>query len=128
MLELDTNTSRIRRVDKPHEEPILVALQRLRRCPEEIPNEFWPPDKSRKSRSSPEKSQQLRPSPEKSQNDCPSVPGESQPEKTHEPREKPVSGKVQGNETQERRPVADYRRRPDPSGGKKWAGLLRNRQ
>ena len=65
VLELDTNTFRIRRVDKPHEEPILVALQRLRRYPEEIPNEFWPPDKSRKSRSSPGMSRQLRPSPGK---------------------------------------------------------------
>lgn len=30
VLELDVNTARIRRVDKPQEEPILVSLDRLR--------------------------------------------------------------------------------------------------
>ena len=49
VIELGTNTARIRRVDKPWEEPMLVALQRLRHCVEEIAEEFWPPDKSRKS-------------------------------------------------------------------------------
>ena len=45
-IELDTNTARIRRVDRPQDEPILVALERLRRCPDEVPDEFWPPTKS----------------------------------------------------------------------------------
>ena len=52
MVELSTNTARIRRVDRPQEEPFLVALQRLRHCPVEIAEEFWPPDKSRRSQSS----------------------------------------------------------------------------
>ena len=29
-------------VDKPQSEPIRVAYDRIRRCPDEIPNEFWP--------------------------------------------------------------------------------------
>jgi len=31
-----TNTAQIRRVDKPQEEPILVAMDCLRRCPEKV--------------------------------------------------------------------------------------------
>ena len=33
IIELETNTARIRRIDKPNEDPMLVALDRLRRCP-----------------------------------------------------------------------------------------------
>ena len=33
---MDVNTAHIRRVDKPQEDTILVALDRLRRCPDEI--------------------------------------------------------------------------------------------
>ena len=52
VVEIDTNTAKIRRVDRPQEEPILVALDRLRKCPAEIPDEYWPPDKNtRKKRS-----------------------------------------------------------------------------
>lgn len=40
--ELTTNDAYIRRVDRPSEEPILVSLERLRRCPDEIPDCFWP--------------------------------------------------------------------------------------
>ena len=47
ILELDVNTARIRRVDRPQDEPILVALDRLRRCPDEIADEYWPPDKKK---------------------------------------------------------------------------------
>ena len=43
VVEVDSNTAKICRVDKPDEEPILVALERLRRCPEEIGDECWPP-------------------------------------------------------------------------------------
>ena len=50
MIELGTNTAHIRRVDRPQEEPILVALQRLRHCADEIPEEYWPPGKRQKSR------------------------------------------------------------------------------
>ena len=46
--ELLPNNAYIRRVDRPQEEPILMSLQRLRRCPEEIGDEFWPPSKPRK--------------------------------------------------------------------------------
>ena len=41
---VDVNNAYIRRVDRPQDEPILVALQRLRRCPEGVADEFWPPD------------------------------------------------------------------------------------
>ena len=43
--ELGSNTAKIRRVDKPDEESILVSLDRLRRCPQEIGTEFWTPDR-----------------------------------------------------------------------------------
>jgi len=42
------NTAKIRRVDRPEEEPILVAIDRLRRCPEELGNDFWPPDRTKR--------------------------------------------------------------------------------
>ena len=42
IVELTTNDAKICPVDKPSEEPIFVALDRLRRCPEEIGDEFWP--------------------------------------------------------------------------------------
>ena len=49
---VDVNNAYIRRVDRPQDEPILVALQRLRRCPDEVDDEFWPPDgRSTKQRS-----------------------------------------------------------------------------
>ena len=32
-------------MDRPSDEPILVALKRLRRCPEEVGDECWPPAK-----------------------------------------------------------------------------------
>ena len=47
VVQIDSNTAMIRRVDKPGEEPILVALERLRRCPEEVGDDCWPPDKTR---------------------------------------------------------------------------------
>ena len=40
--ELGTNTAKICRVDRPQDDSILVTLARLRRCPEEIPDMFWP--------------------------------------------------------------------------------------
>ena len=45
MLELDVNTARNRWVDKPQEEPILVAIDRLQWCASEIEDEFWLPDR-----------------------------------------------------------------------------------
>ena len=44
IVELSPSNAYIRRVDRPQDDPIFVALQRLRRCPDEIPDEFWPPD------------------------------------------------------------------------------------
>ena len=41
--EVGANTAKIRPVGTPESEPILVALNRLRRCPDEISDEFWPP-------------------------------------------------------------------------------------
>ena len=49
VIDLDTNTARIRRVDRPEEDAILVAVDRLRRCPSEVPDVFWPPDKRKKT-------------------------------------------------------------------------------
>lgn len=43
LLEVGPNTAKIRRVDRPEEEPILVSLDRLRKCPVEVGEEFWPP-------------------------------------------------------------------------------------
>ena len=43
--EMDNNTATIFRVDRPEQEPLLVAIDRLRRCPEQLGPEFWPPSK-----------------------------------------------------------------------------------
>ena len=42
-----SNTAKIRRVDRPREEPILVALERLQKCPPDLAGDYWPPDKRR---------------------------------------------------------------------------------
>ena len=47
IIRMDVNTAHIRRVDKPQEDTILVALDRLRRCPDEIEG-VWPPAKASK--------------------------------------------------------------------------------
>ena len=44
LLEADTNTAKIVRVDHPGDEPLLVSLCQLRRCPTEIGTGDWPPD------------------------------------------------------------------------------------
>lgn len=49
-----THTAHIWRVDHPQNKSILVALDRLRRCPLEIGDEFWPLDKT-SSKSAPGK-------------------------------------------------------------------------
>ena len=41
---METNNAYIQCVDRLQDEPILVALQCLRRCPDEIADDFWPPD------------------------------------------------------------------------------------
>ena len=42
MVSVTTNDAKIRRVDSPNSDPILVALDRLRRCPDEVGDKFWP--------------------------------------------------------------------------------------
>ena len=42
MVELTENKTKVRPVDRPEEEPIFVALDRLRRCSDEMPDSFWP--------------------------------------------------------------------------------------
>ena len=46
VIKLTTNNAHIRRVDKPEDESLLVAIDRLRRCPDEVADTFWPPDQS----------------------------------------------------------------------------------
>ena len=48
LVEVGTNTARIRPVDKPEDDAILVSLDRLRRCPDEVADEFWPSRSTRK--------------------------------------------------------------------------------
>ena len=47
-MEMGQNTAKIRPVDRPEEESTLVAIDRLRRCPPELADEFWPPRRNRK--------------------------------------------------------------------------------
>ena len=48
IVSVEPNNASICRIDRPQDEPIRVALQRLRQCPDEFPNEYWLPDKPRK--------------------------------------------------------------------------------
>ena len=52
VVEMDCNTAQIRHVDKPEGDTMLVALDHLRYCPEELvpDNDFWPHPKRKKSR------------------------------------------------------------------------------
>ena len=50
IVEIGENTAKVRRVDQPEEEPILVAQERLRWCPVEITDECWPPQKTKKGK------------------------------------------------------------------------------
>ena len=43
VIEMDSNTAKIQPVDRPDEDAILVAVDRLRTCPTEVPDVFWPP-------------------------------------------------------------------------------------
>ena len=51
IVEITTNDAEICPIDKPNKEPIFVALDRLRHCPEEIEDEFWPTQAKRKAHS-----------------------------------------------------------------------------
>ena len=48
VVKVTANNAKIRPVDVPQEEPILVSLERLRRCPKELGDEFWPARKPKK--------------------------------------------------------------------------------
>ena len=50
LVEVGANTAKVCPVDKPESEPILVSLDRLRRCPDEVGDEFWPPNTKRHPR------------------------------------------------------------------------------
>ena len=100
--EVSTNDAYIRRVDKPQSDSILVALQRLRRCPDEIPDEFWPPDKPRRG----------------------GVPQESQPSRKSQPPPSPVFPEEELEDTFYEETVPARQNRGAESGGQ-WAGRLR---
>ena len=42
--EMNANNAQIRRVDQPEQDLLLVATDRLRRCPDEVEDTFWPSD------------------------------------------------------------------------------------
>ena len=48
ILTVTENNAHLCRVDQPQGETIFVALERLRRCPTEIGDQFWPTGKSKK--------------------------------------------------------------------------------
>ena len=50
IITMDTNTASICRVDRPEDSPVLVALDHLRRCPDEVADTFWPPGKKAKAK------------------------------------------------------------------------------
>ena len=54
IVKVDENTAKVRRVDQPEDEPILVAQKWLRRCLLEISNECWLPLKTKGKRVTPE--------------------------------------------------------------------------
>ena len=47
LVEVGANTAKVCPVDKPESEPILVSLDRLHQCPDEVGDEFWPPNTKR---------------------------------------------------------------------------------
>ena len=54
VVSLTQSNAQIHRVDRPQDEPILVASGHLRRCPSEVPDTFWPPAKKRRTHSGPQ--------------------------------------------------------------------------
>jgi len=48
VMTVTASNAHVRRVDQPQGETIFVALERLRRCPKEVADEFWPAKKPRK--------------------------------------------------------------------------------
>ena len=53
LLEVGPNTAKITPVNRPEEEPLLVSLARLRRCPQEVAeDQFWPTRGAKRQRRS----------------------------------------------------------------------------
>jgi hypothetical protein len=50
VVDMDVNTARIRRVDRPNEDTVQVAVDRLRHCPSEVPDTFWPPPRPKRKK------------------------------------------------------------------------------
>ena len=48
--EMGTNTATIVCINQPEGEPLLVSLERLRRCPKELGNECWPAGRGKRRR------------------------------------------------------------------------------
>ena len=102
---LDTNTAHIRRVDCPQEDAILVTLDRLRRCPPEVGDEFWPPDKKAAKRAS-----------KKPKSKTAGQPGGAAPEQKNPPSQPPAPDRghqISGGVTEQPAEL-------------KWAGHLRS--
>ena len=45
VIKLTSNNAHIRRVDRPEDDLLLVAMDRLKRCPDEVCDTFLPPDR-----------------------------------------------------------------------------------
>ena len=61
VIKLTSNNAHIRRVDKPEDDLLLVALDRLKRCPDEVCDTFWPLDRpTRNQTTAHQKKRQLR--------------------------------------------------------------------
>jgi hypothetical protein len=53
IVDMDSNTATTTRIDRPEEELLLVAIEKLRRRPDEIGPGFWPADGRRKKKNKP---------------------------------------------------------------------------
>lgn len=103
LVEVGTNTARICPVDKPEGEPVLVSLDRLRRCPEEVGDKFWPPSGAPKRTRRPHASETKR----QLSDDPEAVEGTGE-WTTEEP-----GTQTEGDPNWERNPDLEAKRRPD---------------
>ena len=116
VVSVTTNDAKIRRVDSPKSDPILVALDRLRRCPDEVGDKFWPG--RRKKRGRPNKSPPQTPAANDDQPMHRRKGRRGCPRKDQPP--PPQLGDGEGTE-QPRGPA-------QATTPNKWTGRLRNRQ
>ena len=63
IVKLYDNGADVRPIDRPQETPIRVPFDRLRVCPEEVPNESWPPKTVRPSTITPVKDRAITSAP-----------------------------------------------------------------